>query len=44
VLHNDLRADARLAMRTILHACGVLPSAPVRPAPVQIVTPFNVPG
>jgi LacI family transcriptional regulator len=44
VLHNDLRADARLALRMILHARGVLPSEPVRPTPVQIVTPYNVPA
>jgi LacI family transcriptional regulator len=44
VLHNDLRADARLAMRMILYARGDLPSSPVRPTPVQIVTPYNVPA
>jgi LacI family transcriptional regulator len=44
VLHNDLRADARLAMRTILQARGVLPAEPPRPTPVQIVTPYNLPG
>jgi LacI family transcriptional regulator len=44
VLHNDLRADARLAMRLILEARNVLPSQPVRPTPVQVVTPYNVPA
>jgi LacI family transcriptional regulator len=44
VLHNDLRADARLAMRMILQARGVLPAEPARPAPVQVVTPYNVPS
>lgn len=43
VLHNDLRADARLAMRMILQRHGALPTAPTRPAPVQIITPFNLP-
>lgn len=44
VLHNDLRTDARLALRMILQARGALPPEPVRPVPVQIVTPYNVPG
>jgi LacI family transcriptional regulator len=44
VLHNDLRADARLAMRLILAARKVLPGQPVRPTPVQVVTPYNVPA
>jgi LacI family transcriptional regulator len=44
VLHNDLRADARLTMRMILHARGVLPFDSVRPTPVQVVTPYNVPA
>ena len=44
VLHNDLRADARLALRMILQARGALPPEPVRPVPVQIVTPYNIPG
>jgi LacI family transcriptional regulator len=43
VLHNDLRADARRAMRMILQARGALPAEPTRPAPVQIVTPYNLP-
>ncbi|MDZ4266832.1 MAG: LacI family DNA-binding transcriptional regulator [Mycobacterium sp.] len=44
VLHNDLRADARLALRLILQERGALPVEPARPAPIQVVTPFNVPA
>jgi LacI family transcriptional regulator len=44
VLHNDLRADARLAMRLILQQHGALPAEPARPAPVQVITPYNLPG
>lgn len=44
VLHNDLRADARLALRAILQERGALPPEPVRSVPVQIVTPYNVPA
>jgi LacI family transcriptional regulator len=44
VLHNDLRADARLALRVILQERGALPPEPVRPVPVQVVTPYNIPG
>lgn len=44
VLHNDLRADARLAMRVLLQQHGALPSEPVRPTPIQVVTPYNLPG
>lgn len=44
VLHNDLRADARLAVRLILAERGALPAEPARPAPIQVVTPFNVPA
>ncbi|MHA3020565.1 LacI family DNA-binding transcriptional regulator [Mycobacterium sp. BMJ-28] len=43
VLHNDLRADARLAMRVILARHGALPAEPVRPTPIQVVTPYNLP-
>lgn len=43
VLHNDLRADARLALRMILQERGALPEEPVRPVPIQVVTPYNVP-
>ena len=43
VLHNDLRADARLAMRLILQERGALPAEQARAAPIQVVTPFNLP-
>ncbi len=43
VLHNDLRADARLAMRLILGERGALPVESARPAPIQVITPFNLP-
>lgn len=44
VLHNDLRADARLALRLILQERGALPVEPARPVPIQVVTPYNVPS
>ena len=44
VLHNDLRADARLAMRLILQERGALPAEPARPVPIQVITPYNLPG
>lgn len=44
VLHNDLRADARLAMRLILQQHGALLNEPVRPTPVQVITPYNLPA
>jgi LacI family transcriptional regulator len=44
VLHNDLRSDARLALRLILAERGALSPEPVRSAPVQVVTPYNIPG
>ena len=44
VLHNDLRADARLALRMILQERGALPAEPVRSVPVQVVTPYNILG
>ena len=43
VLHNDLRADARLAMRLILQERGALPAEPARPVPIQVITPYNLP-
>jgi len=43
VLHNDLRADARLAIRVLLQQHGALPSEPVRTTPIQVVTPYNLP-
>ena len=44
VLHNDLRADARLALRLILQERGALPVEAARPAPIQVITPYNIPG
>jgi LacI family transcriptional regulator len=44
VLHNDLRADARLAMRVILQQHGALPVEPARPVPIQVITPYNLPS
>ncbi|MGW0160586.1 LacI family DNA-binding transcriptional regulator [Mycobacterium sp. NPDC003323] len=44
VLHNDLRADARLAMRVLLAQHNALPEESVRPAPIQVVTPYNLPA
>jgi len=44
VLHNDLRADARLAMRLLLQQHGALPSEPARPVPIQVITPYNLPS
>lgn len=43
VLHNDLRADARLALRLILQERGALPAEPARPVPIQVITPYNIP-
>lgn len=43
VLHNDLRADARLAMRQILQRHGALPAEAVRPTPIQVITPSTCP-
>ena len=44
VLHNDLRADARQAMRQILQHHGALPAEAVRPTPIQVITPYNLPS
>ena len=43
VLHNDLRADARLAMRLLLQQQGALPVEPARAVPIQVITPYNLP-
>ena len=43
VLHNDLRADARLALRLILQERRALPAEAARPVPIQVVTPYNLP-
>ncbi|WP_137119618.1 LacI family DNA-binding transcriptional regulator [Segeticoccus rhizosphaerae] len=45
VLHHDLRSDLRLACEQVLRFHHLLPGAPTSwPAPVQVVTPFNVPS
>jgi LacI family transcriptional regulator len=44
VLHNDLRVDARLAMRLILQERGALPVESPRPVPIQVITPYNLPS
>ena len=44
VLHNDLRTDARLAMRLILQERGALPVEPPRSVPIQVITPYNLPS
>ena len=44
VLHNDLRADARLAMPLILQERGALPIERSRPVPIQVITPYNLPS
>ncbi len=45
VLHHDLRADARAALRQLLRHHGLEPGAPTSvPAGVQVVTRHNVPG
>jgi ABC-type sugar transport system substrate-binding protein len=44
VLHNDLRVDARLAMRLILQERGALPVEPPRAVPIQVITPYNLPS
>jgi len=43
VLHNDLQADARLALRMVLQARGALAPEPTKLVPVQVVTPHNMP-
>jgi len=44
VLHNDLRVDARFALRRILQERSALPPEPAHLAPVQVATPHNMPG
>jgi LacI family transcriptional regulator len=45
VLHHDLHADARNAIRQVLRYHRLLPGAPTStPANVQVVTPLNIPG
>ena len=43
VLHNDLRTDARLAMRLILQERGTLPVEPSPPVPIHVITPYYLP-
>lgn len=44
VLHHDLRVDARRACGLIMQAHGAVPGTPeTEVAPVQIITPYNVP-
>lgn len=44
VLHHDLRADAARACQLVMQAHGALPGRPsTEPAPVQVITPYNVP-
>ncbi|MDN5797481.1 MAG: substrate-binding domain-containing protein [Intrasporangium sp.] len=45
VLHHDLRADMRAALRQVLRYHRLLPGAPTSvPAGVQVITPYNVPA
>ncbi len=45
VLHHDLRADARSALRQLLRHHRLVPGAPTSvTAEVQVVTPYNVPA
>ncbi|MEM9203472.1 MAG: LacI family DNA-binding transcriptional regulator [Actinomycetota bacterium] len=44
VLHHDLRADAARVLRLVMQAHRAVPGLPAtEPAPVQIVTPYNLP-
>lgn len=45
VLHHDLHADLRAAVRQVLRHHGLVPGAPTSVhANVQVVTPFNLPA
>ncbi len=45
VLHHDLRADMRAALRQVLRYHRLVPGAPTSvPAGVQVITPFNLPA
>lgn len=45
VLHHDLGADMRRALRQVMRAHRLLPGAPTSvPANVEVVTPYNVPA
>lgn len=44
VLHHDLRADARRALRGVLQVRGLLPGRPASvPSAIHVVTPHNTP-
>jgi LacI family transcriptional regulator len=44
VLHHELRQDMRTACRHIMVAHGALPEFASGLSPVQVITPFNLPG
>jgi len=45
VLHHDLGADMRRALRQVMRAHRLLPGAPTSvPANVEVVTPYNLPA
>ena len=45
VLHHDLNADMRRAIRQVLRHHSLLPGAPTSvPANVEVVTPYNLPA
>jgi LacI family transcriptional regulator len=45
VLHHDLQADMRRALRQVMRAHGLLPGAPTSiAANVEVITPHNVPA
>lgn len=45
VLHHDLQADMRRALRQLMRHHGILPGAPTSfPANVEVITPYNVPA
>ncbi|MGC5020747.1 substrate-binding domain-containing protein [Micromonospora sp. DT47] len=45
VLHHDLRADTRAALRQVLRHHRLLAGAPTSvPAGVEVVTPYNIPA
>ena len=45
VLHHDLRADATRALRLVMQVHGAVPGSPqTEPAPVHVITPYNIPS
>ena len=45
VLHHDLRADAARALRLVMQVHRAVPGTPTtEAAPVQVVTPYNIPA